>query len=157
MKTVRYPKNWGTTTLVLLLPKLQVHRIMVAPQSECSVHHHKFKANRFYVESGELIVRVFTWSVSCGSGSDPTTGLINANPDVCNMEHSDHLVRTGEIFDVMPGVTHQFIQPKGDAPDVIAYEMYWCPDGSDVRDDDIVRLREGRGSMVWAEGTNVVK
>ena len=135
MKPIRNAKCWGVSTPVLLLPKLQVHRIMVAPQSECSIHLHRQKANRFYVESGELVIREF-----------PGLAI-----------HKDTVIRSGEIYDVLPNVTHQFIQPKGDAPDVIAYEMYWCLDGSDVRDDDIVRLREGRGSMVWAEGTNVVK
>ncbi len=133
---IRNAKAWGTTSEILILPALQVHRLMIAPQSECSIHLHKNKANRFYVDSGELVVRMFT--------------QLHDMP-------KDFVVRAGEIFDVMPGIIHQFVNPSNDGPDVIAFEMYWCPDGSPVESNDIVRYREGKGIMRWPEGTNVVK
>lgn len=51
-------KVWGTTELLLKTPLIEVHRLVVLPNSYCSWHMHRFKHNAFYVTSGRLFIEV---------------------------------------------------------------------------------------------------
>jgi len=51
-------KVWGSTEQLLMTPMIEVHRILIEPNSYCSMHKHEFKWNMFYVISGELEIHV---------------------------------------------------------------------------------------------------
>ena len=52
-------KVWGQTELLEANGVLEFHRIEAAAGGVCSKHKHKFKWNGFFVESGEMIIRVW--------------------------------------------------------------------------------------------------
>ena len=103
-------KIWGTTELIFAKNNTEVHRITVAAGGFCSEHVHQHKWNRFYVESGTLLVRR---SVS-GGGSE-------LDMFACKLS-------AGQSFDVQPGVWHQFEAKEA----TIAYETYWVELGEDI-------------------------
>ena len=51
-------KVWGTTELLLSTPFIEIHRIIVKPNSRCSMHKHNFKHNCFMVTRGLLNIEV---------------------------------------------------------------------------------------------------
>lgn len=51
-------KVWGSTSLVLKTPLLEVHRLIIQPNAFCSWHKHEFKWNAFIVCSGKLFIEV---------------------------------------------------------------------------------------------------
>lgn len=51
-------KVWGTTECVLATPTIEVHRLHVQPQSQCSMHRHRRKHNAFYVIDGQMFLDV---------------------------------------------------------------------------------------------------
>jgi len=52
-------KVWGQTELLEANGVLEFHRIEAKAGGVCSKHKHKFKWNGFFVESGEMIIRVW--------------------------------------------------------------------------------------------------
>ena len=52
-------KVWGQTELLEANGVLEFHRIEAVAGGVCSKHKHKFKWNGFFVESGEMIIRVW--------------------------------------------------------------------------------------------------
>ena len=54
-------KVWGQTELLEANGVLEFHRIEAKAGGVCSKHTHKFKWNGFFVESGEMIIRVWAW------------------------------------------------------------------------------------------------
>lgn len=92
---------------------MELHRIEVAAGGYCSVHHHAHKWNGFYVERGELLVKV--WQPS---------GTL----DETRLGPSDTLR-------VPPGVKHQFVA----LTDCLAFEAY----SLDPLTEDIVRESVG--------------
>tara|TARA_Y100000296_G_C5052874_1_gene195761 strand:- start:259 stop:615 length:357 start_codon:yes stop_codon:yes gene_type:complete len=55
MSTI-YGKVWGTTECLLKTPLIELHRIIVSPESHCSLHMHEKKWNGFYVTRGQLLI-----------------------------------------------------------------------------------------------------
>lgn len=49
-------KIWGQTTALLKTPFVEVHRLLINPNSTCSLHKHERKWNMFYVTSGVLFI-----------------------------------------------------------------------------------------------------
>lgn len=49
-------KIWGSTECLLQTPFIEVHRILINPNSNCSLHIHQYKNNMFYVISGTLLI-----------------------------------------------------------------------------------------------------
>ena len=52
-------KIWGQTELLHANGVLVFHRIEFKKGYECSEHLHEYKWNGFYVEKGELLIRVW--------------------------------------------------------------------------------------------------
>lgn len=107
-------KAWGTTRLLFSTPFMEVHRISVKEHGFCSVHRHEHKWNGFYVEWGQLVVKV--WQPS---------GLLD-----------ETLLGPGDHMQVPPGVDHQFLA-LGEP--VTAFEVYWVGPLA----EDIVRRSQG--------------
>ncbi len=57
--TVKAGKVWGQTELIHANGVLEFHRIEYKAGFKCSEHEHKYKFNGFFVESGQMIVRVW--------------------------------------------------------------------------------------------------
>lgn len=102
-------KVWGETRCLFSTHALEVHRIEVRAHGYCSVHRHEHKWNGFYVERGELLVKV--WQLS-GTLDETRLG-------------------PGDTMQVPPGVKHQFVALS----DVLAFEVY----GLDPLAPDIIR------------------
>lgn len=51
-------KVWGSTELLLATPTCEVHRLIIEPQRQCSMHRHKRKWNAFYCVTGRLFLDV---------------------------------------------------------------------------------------------------
>ena len=52
-------KVWGTTELIEANGALEFHRIEMNKGGVCSKHCHEFKWNGFYVEEGQMLIRVW--------------------------------------------------------------------------------------------------
>ena len=52
-------KVWGQTELVEANGALEFHRIEFKAGYECSEHKHEYKWNGFYVESGQMLIKVW--------------------------------------------------------------------------------------------------
>lgn len=107
-------KAWGETWCVFRTPLVEFHRIVVNPNGYCSVHLHQHKWNGFYVERGELLVKV--WQPS---------GTL----DQTRLGPGDSLI-------VPAGVEHQFV---GLESGCLAFELY----SIDPLTEDIVRKSLG--------------
>jgi mannose-6-phosphate isomerase-like protein (cupin superfamily) len=51
-------KIWGSTIPLLVTPLIEVHKIDVKPQMQCSLHKHANKWNAFYVIDGSIEIHV---------------------------------------------------------------------------------------------------
>jgi len=47
-------KIWGDTESLLITPMIEVHRININPNMQCSMHKHEYKWNMFYCIKGTL-------------------------------------------------------------------------------------------------------
>ena len=110
-------KVWGQTELVHANGVLEFHRIEFKAKGTCSKHKHAFKWNGFFVESGEMIVRVW-----------------QNDYDLVD----ETVLKAGDFCQVKPGVYHQFEGVK----DGVAFELYWA----EFNHDDINRRTSGRKS-----------
>ena len=110
-------KIWGQTELIHANNSFEFHRIEFKKNFKCSEHFHKYKWNGFYLESGEMLVRV--WQDS------DQDGLID-----------ETILKPGDFMRVRPGLYHQFEGIK----DGVAFEIYW----SEFYHDDIVRRTVGK-------------
>jgi mannose-6-phosphate isomerase-like protein (cupin superfamily) len=109
-------KVWGQTELIHSNGALEFHRIEFEKGYLCSQHKHVSKWNGFFVESGELIVRI--WHEH----------KLNTTPDETHLE-------AGDFTQVMPGLFHQFEGVKKG----VAFELYW----SELSHYDIIRRTTG--------------
>ena len=107
-------KMWGETRCIFNTPLAELHRIEVKPHGFCSVHLHQHKWNGFYVERGELLVKV--WQPS-GTLDETRLG-------------------PGDSMIVPAGVEHQFVGLKDGC---LAFELYSVSPLS----EDIVRRSVG--------------
>ena len=82
-------KVWGETSEIVANSSLELHRIEVHPDTQCSKHCHRYKWNGFYVESGKMLVRV--WQ------NGDQDGLVD-----------ETVLEAGDFTQVKPGKIHQF-------------------------------------------------
>lgn len=54
----RSGKVWGSTEFLLMNPFVELHRIEVVANAQCSLHKHEFKSNLFLVLTGRLKIEV---------------------------------------------------------------------------------------------------
>mgnify|MGYP001555354800 FL=1 len=104
----------GQTELVEANGSLEFHRIETKKGGVCSKHLHSFKWNGFYVESGQLLIRVW-----------------QNDYDLVD----ETILCAGEWTKVKPGVYHQFECLE----DAVAFEVYWA----ELNANDIVRETVG--------------
>jgi len=106
-------KVWGQTELLEANGVLEFHRIEAKSGGVCSKHKHKFKWNGFFVESGEMIIRVW-----------------KNNYDLID----ETLLKAGQYTKVAPGEYHQFEA----VTDCVAFELYWAEfDHNDIERDTV--------------------
>lgn len=111
-------KVWGTTTLLLKTPLIEIHKLEILPNCECSMHKHNYKWNAFYIISGKLKIEV----------KKNKYNLV----DITEIDK-------GQFTTVQPGEFHKFI--SGEEP-VEALEIYYPEELS----EDIIR--EGVGGKI---------
>ena len=109
-------KIWGNTELIHANGALEFHRIEFNAGYKCSEHKHQWKWNGFFVEKGEMLVRV--WQ------NEEQEGLVD-----------ETYLGPGDFMQVKPGKFHQF---EG-VEDGIAFELYWA----EFNHDDIQRRTIG--------------
>ncbi len=107
-------KIWGNTELGHANGVLEFHRSEYVKGGVCSKHEHQYKWNGFFVESGEMIIRVW-----------------QNDYDLVDETH----LKAGDFCRVKPGVYHQF---EG-VEDGVAFELYWA----EFNHDDIKRETVG--------------
>ena len=107
-------KVWGSTELIEANGALEFHRIEMKKKGTCSKHKHEFKWNGFYVESGQMLIRVWQKDYD----------LID-----------ETILNPGDYTKVKPGVYHQFEC----LADGVAYELYWA----ELNVNDIIRESVG--------------
>ena len=106
-------KVWGQTELVHANGVLEFHRIEYKKGGVCSKHIHEYKWNGFFVESGEMLVRVWQKDYD----------LID-----------ETILNAGDFMRVKPGVFHQFIGLE----DGVAFELYWAEfDHNDIKRESV--------------------
>ena len=108
-------KIWGTTELVHSNSTFEFHRIEFKGGYKCSEHKHQYKWNGFYVEEGQMLIRV--WQHDQDDLIDET------------------VLSAGEFTQVKPGLVHQFEGLR----DGVAFELYWA----EFRHNDIQRESVG--------------
>ena len=107
-------KVWGTTQLIEANNALEFHRIEMLKGGICSKHLHEFKWNGFYVESGQMLVRVWQQDYD----------LVD-----------ETMLYEGDYTKVKPGLYHQFECIESG----VAFELYWA----EFNHNDIVRETVG--------------
>ena len=106
-------KVWGQTELVHANGVLEFHRIEYKKGGVCSKHIHEYKWNGFFVESGEMLVRVW-----------------QKDYDLVD----ETILKAGDFTKVKPGVLHQFEGLK----DGVAFELYWAQfDNNDIKRETV--------------------
>ena len=120
-------KIWGTTELVHSNNTFEFHRIEFKSGYKCSEHKHQFKWNGFYVEEGQMLIRV--WQHDQDNLVDET------------------VLSAGQFTQVRPGLVHQF---EG-LQDGVAFELYWA----EFSHDDIVRRTQGSVSDIDIKGVKL--
>ena len=110
-------KIWGNTEMVHKNGVLEFHRIEFKAGFKCSEHEHKYKFNGFFIESGQMLIRV--WQ------DNDQDGLID-----------ETILNPGDFTVVKPGMVHQF---EG-IEEGVAFELYWA----EFDHGDIVRRTIGR-------------
>jgi len=76
-----WPKIWGKNTEIYQNESTSVNVLNLVKGGTCSLHHHKFKANIFYVINGKLKVRT---------------------------EMGEEILLPGQSFQIAPLLKHQF-------------------------------------------------
>ena len=51
-------KVWGSTETLFKNAFIEIHHILIKPNSYCSMHCHQWKSNAFYVKTGVLFIDV---------------------------------------------------------------------------------------------------
>jgi mannose-6-phosphate isomerase-like protein (cupin superfamily) len=93
-------KVWGQTELLESNGSLELHRIEIDPGGICSKHRHNHKWNGFFVEKGDLEIRVWKKDYD----------LVDTT-----------ILRSGQYTKVPPGEFHQFEALSR----CIVFELYW--------------------------------
>jgi len=109
-------KIWGKTQTIIASPGVEMHAISILPNSECSLHCHRFKWNGFFVTKGTLTIEVH-------------------KNDYALVDKT--VLGPGEFTTVGPGEYHRFISHR---EPVEAIEVYY----QEPLSEDIVRKNAGR-------------
>ena len=112
-------KVWGQTEEIVKNSSLELHRIEIHPETECSIHSHRYKWNGFYVEKGRVLIRE---RMDYGNG---------------NELWDETILTVGEYHEVKPGHDHQFVACSDEMS--IVYEIYFAH----FDHDDILRKTVG--------------
>ena len=108
-------KIWGTTEVLEKTPIVEVHRLNILPNMQCSMHKHLHKRNAFHVSSGKLYIDVVKNDYAL---TDTTT------------------LGPGDYTVVMPNEFHRFrTGPEG----AIGIEIYY----PEPLSEDIIRADVG--------------
>jgi quercetin dioxygenase-like cupin family protein len=94
----KYAKDWGFTSEIFTHDNISIHRIEVVRKGTCSKHCHQYKYNKFFVESGNIIV--YRWEKEKKIGT---------------------LLQAGNTIDIAPNIYHQFEALE----DSVVYEIYY--------------------------------
>jgi mannose-6-phosphate isomerase-like protein (cupin superfamily) len=113
-------KVWGSTTLLLKTPLIEIHRLEIEANRRCSMHKHEFKWNCFIPITGRLTIEVEKNDYAL---TDKTT------------------IGPGELMTVKPNEFHRFV--SGDEA-VSALEIYY----PEFLSEDIVRKDCGGATQV---------
>ena len=106
-------KVGGNTQLIHANGVLEFHRIEVNEGGKCSKHRHKYKWNGFFVEKGELIIKVW-----------------KNDYDLMDIT----ILKEGQFTQVKPGEYHQFEAVR----DTVAFELYWAEfDHGDIERENV--------------------
>lgn len=117
-------KVWGETATLMVTPMIEIHRIKVKPNAQCSLHEHKFKNNTFIVLTGRLLIDVHKNDYDLVD----TTELLEGN-----------------MFTASPGEYHRF---RTESEGAEAFEVYHL---GPLTQSDIVR--KDAGSVFYLEDT----
>lgn len=110
-------KVWGSTELIFANGALEFHRIDTRKGGTCSKHKHRFKWNGFFVERGQLLIRVW-----------------KNDYDLVD----ETMLFDGDFTQVRPGEYHQFKAIE----DTIAFELYWAEfDHNDIERESVGELK----------------
>ena len=107
-------KVWGITSKIFDKNNVEIHRIVGKAARYCSKHKHDHKFNMFFVEKGEVNIRIWKNDYD----------LVDTT-----------ILKESQSCIVPPGEYHQFEITK----DSIAYEIYWV----ELDTKDIVRENVG--------------
>lgn len=94
----KYGKIWGHTSEIFTNNSVSIHRIKINAGSFCSRHYHQYRYNKFFVESGNIIV--YRWDKDL---------------------KTETVLSCGESIDIPPNIDHQFLG----LVDSIVYEIYY--------------------------------
>lgn len=110
-------KVWGSTELVFANSALEFHRIEVAKGGTCSKHKHRHKWNGFFVEKGQLLIRVW-----------------KNDYDLVD----ETILKAGHFTQVRPGEFHQFEALE----DTVAFELYYAEfDHNDIERESVGEIK----------------
>lgn len=103
-------KVWGKTEEIVKTPFCELHRAEIKKGGNCSIHHHKFKINGFFVESGSLIIKQF---MENGIIDETTLGKGDYMECLPNIEHMFRALEDCVVFEIYyPVVIGEDIQRK---------------------------------------------
>jgi len=108
-------KIWGETVSIFSHNNTSIHRIQIIKGSSCSKHYHQHKYNRFFIESGKLMIEIWQKDYD----------LVDKT-----------ILEAGESLDVHPGLFHRFLALEN----TIAYEIYYLT----IEENDIIRETCGK-------------
>lgn len=121
-------KVWGTKHRIFMNDYCIVDRLYIKKGGFSSLHYHMNKWNRFFVEKGILQLNI------------EGKGNYKVGPG-----------ETYKIFDLRPGIPHQFRALES----VICTEICYCEDlNHKVHDEDIIRLTVGGLNAGKSKGTD---
>ena len=106
-------KVWGHLHNVFLNEQVKVDTLYLEKDSACSIHFHNEKINRFYLIKGNVSIKT----------------------DLGTKE-----LELGEVFDVYPGCTHQFLASE----DSILIEVAFVENGTLVESDITRKVQGGK-------------
>jgi len=113
-------KAWGSTSLLLKTPIIEIHRLVIIPNAYCSLHVHSIKNNSFFVFSGTLFIEVHKNSYD----------LVDKT-----------VLSKGDLTTVQPGEYHKFIAGPDGAEVLEIYHL-------EPLSEDIMRKDKGGPGFV---------
>lgn len=108
-------KVWGETECVLSTPLIEIHKLIIKPWHQCSLHVHRRKSNAFLVIAGVLYIDVV-------KNDYPLTDTT--------------VLGAGDVTTVKPGEHHRFRTGEWQCE---AFEIYY----PETLSEDIERRGEG--------------